>query len=410
MIDIMPATAIHTIVRLLIALQNGSITPTEQQELDAWAAASEANQAFVNKCLNQELVATDLEKLDTVNDVAAWQKFIQNNNINYKPVVPIRRRPIWRMLVAATVAGIIITSGLWWMLNRSSQLTPAPVAVLKDTPTDIAPGSRKATLTLADGSKVNLDDQQDGALAHEGGATVNKQNDELVYSADGTKANETVSYHAVSTPTGGFYSLVLPDKSKVLLNAESSIRYPTAFTGKERQVTVTGEAYFEVAKDAAHPFIVSVDKDLQVKVLGTHFNVNAYTDMDKLRTTLLEGKVEISNGNSKAVLSPGQQASLGRRSIGEDASKFQVQTVDVTEATAWKDGLFSFHSTDFSTVMKEVKRWYDGIESIEIKTPIAGEFTATIPRTMSLVNLLKILEETGNAHFTIEGKKIIVTK
>jgi transmembrane sensor len=406
----MPATAIHTIVRLLIALQNGSITAAEQQELDTWAATSEANQAFIRKCLNHELVAADLEKLDAVDDAAGWQKFIAKNKIDYKPVVSLRRRPIWRMLVAATVAGIVITAGLWWMLNRNSQPKPAPVAVVKDTPTDIYPGSPKATLTLADGSKVDLDDRQDGTLAHEGGATVNKQGNELVYSADGTKSNEAIGYHAVSTPTGGFYSLVLPDKSKVLLNAESSIRYPTAFTGKERRVTVTGEAYFEVTKDAAHPFIVYIVKDLQVKVLGTHFNVNAYSDMDKLHTTLLEGKVEVSNGYNKAVLSPGQQASA--RLLGQDSGDqgIRVNPVDVTEAVAWKDGLFSFHSTDFSTVMKEIKRWYDGIESIEIKTPIVGEFTATIPRTMSLANVLKVLEETNNVHFTIEGKKIIVTK
>lgn len=398
----------HIIIRYLLALQSGSITAEEQQALDAWARTSETNQLFVDKCMNRELVAGELEKLDQIDDEAAWQKFIAKNGIDHTPVVPMHKSRNWRWLAAAAVAVIALSAGWWWM-SRPVHQAEQPIVKVTPSQNDIQPGSRKATLTLADGRKVNLDDQKNGTLTREGGVTVNKQGDELVYSNDNAQKAAVVGYHAVSTPTGGFYTLVLPDKSKVWLNAESSIRYPTAFAGAERRVTITGEAYFEVAKNAAKPFIVAVN-DMQVKVLGTHFNVNAYTDADAIKTTLLEGRVEVTpaRAGGSVILKPGEQASLLNQSA--TASPIQVQTVDTEDAVAWKEGMFAFKAAAFADVMKEIKRWYDGIESIEIRSTIPDHFTATIPRNISLTNMLTILEETSKVKFQLEGKKIIVTK
>jgi transmembrane sensor len=355
--------------------------------------------------MNRELVAGELEKLDQIDDEAAWQKFIAKNGIDHTPVVPMHQSRNWRWLAVAAVAVIALSAGWWWM-SRPVHQAEQPIVQVTPSQNDIQPGSRKATLTLADGRTMNLDDQQNGTLTKEGGATVNKQGDELVYSHDDAQKAAAVGYHAVTTPTGGFYTLVLPDKSKVWLNAESSIRYPTAFTGVERRVTITGEAYLEVEHDGK-PFIVTVN-DVQVKVLGTAFNVNAYSDGDVIRTTLLQGSVQIAKGGNMAMLRPGDQASIVNQPASSQA--IQVQTVDTEDAVAWKDGMFAFKAAAFTDVMKEIKRWYDGIESIEIRSTIPDHFTATIPRNISLTNMLTILEETSKVKFQLEGKKIIVTK
>jgi ferric-dicitrate binding protein FerR (iron transport regulator) len=402
----MQDTAYHTIVRLLLAAQSETITAEQQQELDTWANAAETNKNFVHKCLNRELVAADLERLDGIDDDEAWKKFIAKNGIDHTPVVPLRKQSrAWPWLAAAAVALIALSAGWWWMSRPTKDA--APMVSVEPVQNDIQPGSQKATLTLSNGKVINLDEEQNGTLAKEGGTAVTKQDGELVYSTDAGTAGASIGTHAVSTPTGGFYSLVLPDKSKVWLNAESSISYPTTFIGPERRVKVTGEAYFEVAKNAAMPFVVSVH-EMQIKVLGTHFNVNAYGDMEVMRTTLLEGRVEVSEENSKVVLKPGQQSVISWTNPTNPL--IQVQTVDVETTVAWKDGLFSFKAAAFADVMKEIKRWYEGIEAVDIRTTIPDHFTATMPRTMTLANMLKVLEEASQVKFTIEGKKIIVTR
>lgn len=407
----MQEAAINRIIQLILARQKGGISDAEQEELDAWADVSENNRQFMDRCLDQVQVAASLEQVDKIDAEAAWQRLLDKNVFEYTPVVAIRRKP-WRWMAAAITIGVIATGAYLFLIKGDKQVKEDQVVVSKGD--DIQPGSNKATLTLGDGRTITLDDAKDGVLAKEDGAAVNKKGDALVYDPAGENApnagkNTPVRYHAVTTPTGGFYALTLPDKSKVWLNAESRISYPTVFTGKERKVEVTGEAYFEVAKDPSKPFIVSTG-DAEVRVLGTHFNVRNYGDEETIKTALLEGSVEVAGTekDKRVVLKPTQQASISSESI--KSSSIMVQTVDVESVIAWKNGYFDFKAASFTDVMKEIKRWYAGIEAVDIKTPINDQFTAGIPRNVPLSTMLSILQETSKVHFEIRGKTVIVTK
>ncbi|AXY74760.1 FecR family protein [Paraflavitalea soli] len=403
----MHEAAINSIVALLLKQQQGEITAIEQQELDTWIGASAANRQFVERCLDRDQVATSLEQLDTVDEAAAWQRFLKKNNLPTAPVVPIRKRP-WRWLAAAAVAGLLATGAWLYLNNRSQPAKPDIMTVNKGE--NILPGTNKATLTLSDGRIITLSDQQDGVLAQDGGAAVNKKGDLLEYdtkSDAGNNDNTPVTYNTAQTPRGSTISLTLPDKTKVWLNADASLRFPTSFAGTTRQVELTGEAYFEVAKNAAKPFIVTTG-DAQVKVLGTHFNIRNYASEALVKTTLLEGSVEVTaiQDDKKVVLKPAQQALISTRS--NISHLIPVQTVDVENVVAWKSGYFDFKSMPLPDIMQEVKRWYSDIEEIEFETPSTERFSATLSRNVPLSTLLKVLEETDRVHFEVKGKRIIV--
>ena len=207
----------------------------------------------------------------------------------------------------------------------------------------------------------------------------------------------------MSTPAGGQYQLTLPDGSKIWLNASSSIHYPTAFLEKERTVTITGEAYFEIAKDANKPFIVKMYNGAEVKVLGTHFNIKAYTDEEEIKTTLLEGSINIFNGLKNSLLVPGNQAKMDKSGV------IKVQAnADLEEAVAWKNGNFQFTSADVTTVLRQAARWYN-IEVVYAGNPSTeNKFTGKIPMSVNLSRLLKWLEYS-DVHFKLDKKKLIVT-
>lgn len=265
---------------------------------------------------------------------------------------------------------------------------------------DVQPGGNKATLTLADGSIISLDSLQNGNLTRQGNATIAKTNNGLLTYNTVSKSPSELLYNIISTPAGGQYQLVLSDGSKVWLNASSSLRFPTTFDGKERSVEITGEAYFEIKRNAAMPFRVKV-RGATVDVLGTNFNVMAYNDEKAIKTTLLEGAVRFSKGNSSSRLQPGQEAALN-----EATSAITVKEADVDGAVAWKNGLFQFNSDDVETIMRQLGRWYNVETGYEGKVP-GWRFTGTIGRNIPLSEVLKMLE-VNDFHFRIEGKKIIV--
>jgi ferric-dicitrate binding protein FerR (iron transport regulator) len=237
-------------------------------------------------------------------------------------------------------------------------------------------------------------------LAAQGNTKVLKLNGRLTYQPSDSGA-KTGLYNTIATPRGGQYQVVLADGSSVWLNAASSLRFPTNFVGKERRVEVKGEAYFEVAKNKAMPFVV-VANGAEVQVLGTHFNVKAYDDEAVLRTTLLEGSVKFVSGSNTVTLKPGQQSRL-KENGGVDV----VNEIDVDKVVAWKNGYFDFDGESLETITKQLARWYD-VEVVGTAR-IADQFYAEIPRSTKLSDVLHALELTGKVHFQIDGKKVTVT-
>lgn len=269
---------------------------------------------------------------------------------------------------------------------------------------DFAPGGNQAVLTLADGSKVILDNKGNGDLAQEGGTVVSKKEDGLLaYQPAKNSSVTAVSYNTVTTPRGGQYQIILPDGSKVWLNAASSLKFPTVFSGKDRYVELKGEAYFEVTKNKSLPFIVK-SSDQLIEVLGTHFDVNNYPEEPQAKTTLLEGRVKASSGKGAIYLDPGQQAVVSK---ADSSGNIKVlRGIDTEESIAWKNGNFQFDNAGIETVMRQMSRWYN--VDIEYSGKIPGDhFSGSFSRNMNISQAFKLLEFSG-ANFKIEGRKIII--
>ena len=312
----------------------------------------------------------------------------------------IKRFSIWGWQSAAAAILILLISGIYYYQKSSD-----PVLVKTGIPrfkNDILPGNNKAILTLGDGSKIDLDDAKTGILASESNIDIKKTSQgQLEYTA-GNQGEKPVKYNILSTPMGGEYRLVLPDGSKVWLNSGSTLRFPTLFNGPERIVELKGEAYFEIAKNAQMPFRVRTNNAMDIKVLGTHFNVMAYDDEKNINTTLIEGSVEVLKGSGKTLLKPGQEAILNRGS-----GNIKVAPADVEQAIAWKNGNFIFYNENIESIMRKVSRWYN-VDVFYQGNLINKDFAGTISRNKNVSELLKMLELTGAVHFSIDGRRITV--
>lgn len=313
------------------------------------------------------------------------------------PVVSLQSKRSWRAVAAAAV--LLLGIGGYWFIQDAPQKT-APV-ISEGRPTNnIVPGANKAVLTLSNGHTVELDSAANGLLARQGQVEIIKRKSgEIVYNGAAQQALET-TYNTITTPRGGQYKVTLPDGTEVWLNAASSITYPVGFAANERRVNITGEAYFEVAKDAKRPFRVSTGNAI-VEVLGTHFNIMGYED-EVHKTTLLEGAVRITVGNKKTLLKPGQQASLY-----ENRTIKLVNNADVEEVIAWKNGVFLFKSVDIETIMRQASRWYN----VEVKyaKKCTASFSGDISRNADIMDFLAVMAETDKVKFDIEGHTILVT-
>lgn len=301
-----------------------------------------------------------------------------------------------RLAYAAAAVLLLFAGGTYWYQQQQPP-QPANQQVVKA----IQPGGARAVLQLADGSTIELDSVANGPLAQQGNTSIIKLNTgQLSYNAGASTKGAAPSWNTLHTPRGGQYELVLPDGTKAILNAASSLRFPTAFTGKERNVEMTGEVYFEVAQNTQQPFTIAVN-DMDITVLGTQFNVMAYPDEFNTRTTLIEGAVMVSKGAVVKQLLPGQQALLTK---GEHV--FDIRTVDVEQDVAWKDGRFVFND-NIQGIMRQIARWYD--VTVEYAGNISNKaFIGDISRTERVEEVLKMLELTGKIHFKIENRKIVV--
>jgi ferric-dicitrate binding protein FerR (iron transport regulator) len=308
-----------------------------------------------------------------------------------------------RMLVAASIVLVVSATGFIYLQHGTKKSNEVATTIKKQLPHDIAPGHDNAILTLADGSTIVLDNAANGILAKQGNIKVLKLNGQIAYT--GKEAGDRIVYNTITTAKGNQYQLILADGSSVWLNAASSIRFPAAFAGNERRVEITGEAYFEVAHNAAKPFKVlyttnAGDKG-EVQVLGTHFNINAYDNEASVKTTLVEGKVKVTQAASIVQLLPSQEAVFSKNN-----NQLKVQAADVEEAIAWKTGMFEFHDADLHSIMRQLSRWYD----VEIKftgTVSNKLYNGSIRRQATLSQVLQILKLAG-VNYTLDERTLIV--
>lgn len=313
------------------------------------------------------------------------------------PLAPRENRFGW-----LKIAAIFVLMAAGASIYYFNQPAPAVIAVVPPPERhDADPGGPAATLTLSDGTKITLDSAADGLLTRQGNTRILKmQNGQVKYEA-GTPGN-SVTYNTMSTPKGGEYKLWLPDGTAVWLNAASSITYPTVFSAATRQVSITGEAYFEVTKNPKQPFIVNAG-DQSIEVLGTHFNVNAYPDEEAIATTLTEGAVWVKTKNQQVRLQPGQQAVNGLK------GRIVLNPhPDLEETLAWKEGVFHFNGSSIKNIMKQASRWYD--LEVVYKDEINELFVADIPRNVKISKLLELLELTKHVRFSVQDKTITITK
>jgi len=364
--------------------QEGTITEAEKKEFDQW----------YNSFDDLEFTGEATETPEALRDrlYAGIKERVQ---------IP-EKRPVQRLytrIAAAASILVVLSLGGYLALRRHA---PTP-QIAQNQIHDIAPGGNKATLTLSDGRKIVLTDVQNGTIASQGHTLIKKTADGRVsYDALANEPAGEVIYNTLSTKRAEQYSLTLPDGSRVWLNSESSVRYPVAFTGTDRTVELTGEAYFEVAHNASRPFRVKVNGEL-VEDIGTSFNINAYDDEPAIKTTLVEGAVKVSGADrgNTATLKPGEQAISHNGHIS-------VKQVDVDDAVAWQHGYFQFNEDDLESAMRKIARWYDVEVVYNNEAKKHQQLAGTISRYSTASQVLKKMELTGAIHFDLSGRKIIV--
>jgi transmembrane sensor len=319
------------------------------------------------------------------------------------PVQTTKFRKLYPWIAVAAILCVLFNIGLLLVNKSTSSPAHQSADLVHSGNNTITPGTNKAILTLADGSKISLSDAGNGQLAQQAGVIVTKtKNGGLIYKVIGD-SHASAKFNTISTPRGGQYQLLLADGTKIWLNANSSLTFPTAFPGDRRQVSLKGEAYFEVAKDKSKAFIVKTEQT-EVKVLGTHFNIMAYADENAQHTTLLEGSVEISKGTERSLLKPGQQA---RTAIS--SSVISVRDIEnASGVIAWKNGYFQFEKSDLHSLMRQISRWYatDVVYQGEIPRK---EYSGKIPRTVNVKTLIEMLSYSG-IHCRVENNQIIVSQ
>lgn len=397
---------------LIVKHLEGTLTLAEQQELQAWIAASDSNRSLFDELNHPESLRTSLK---AYYDSASY---LQNDNATTGTAKvarlhqPTLSKRYW--LAAASII-LLISTGAYLIFFTSSQKQPV---VINNTPTenkDILPATQKATLTLSDNTTIALNDAQNGTVAEQSGVTIKKTSDGSLYydvTTAGKQTTSATSFNTMTTPRGGYYIITLPDGSKVWLNAASSLKYPTAFTGASRTVELTGEAYFEIVKLTSPttktrvPFLVKAGKGT-IQVLGTKFNVNNYTEEKAMVTTLLEGSVEVTalGSSQKEKLVPGRQAVLSNSS-----SSLSVNEADAEAVISWTRGDFYFDKADLQDVMRQLARWYNIDIAYDEPDVLSMHrtFQGAIQRNLPLTEVLPQLERIGNVRLTSTGTTVHV--
>lgn len=408
----------NNIDELIIKYLAGTLTVEEQAILDEWKALPE-NKLLLDQLSDGLWVRQELQKIHQVNEENAYNKLSQVYAQQSVPIIMHKTRGnrVWYLVAASLI--LIIGAGIWFLLSRGTGNTLTDETVSQERfKNDVPPGGNRATLTLADGHVIILDSATNGVLSQQGYMKIIKfDNGKIAYRKEaGNEKAGMIAYNTITTPKGGQYMVSLPDGSKAWLNSASSLRFPIAFNGDQRMVELTGEGYFEVSAlpanpqerdklpvggKAKKPFIVKAG-DVHVQVLGTHFNINAYTDEESIKTTLLEGVVKVISSDDASLIKPGEQVQAYRQGA------LRIVKADLEQTMAWYNGVFAFRNASIVSIMRQAQRWYDIEVIYEGKVNKDQPLNGDIPKNVALSQLLKILEATGSVHFRIEGKTVTV--
>lgn len=382
--------------KLLQKYLDGQCTVAETEELYAWLQSSGSHRSLL-AAMQREFEKTMEEHHEIPSEVSDRMETRLLQDISRDKVVKVRPRTRIRWAAAAAIL-LLLGSGIYYMMTVSPRKTfTTSNSTVADTG-DIAPGTNKAILILANGDVVTLD-SAGNQIINQGQTVVRQKNGQLEYAVQGN--SDAVVYNTLTVPRGGQFNIVLPDGSHVWLNAASSMRYPTAFNGDRREVELQGQGYFEVAPNARQPFFVKVN-NLEVQVLGTRFDVMAYADEQSINTTLLEGLVNVKNGASQQTLRPGQQAI-----VDPATGSMVVRQADVDQVIAWKTGFFEFDNASLGDILRQLARWYD-IDVSYNQTGNERLFGGRISRGLPLSDILHMLEANGPT-FLLSGRKLTVT-
>ncbi len=385
----------YRVAYLVAGFIRQALTEQEHDELDDWINASDSNMLLFEELTDPANLQANLEWMDKVQSEHS-HKHVRKAGAFTAPTRVVRMKRAW---IAAAAILVLVVGGYFIFWNARKGTVNINEMAKKNTP-PLQPGGNRATLTLADGSVIDLAAAKNGLIKNDNGSDIIKLVDGTIYyEPDGT-AGEAHVVHTLSTPVGGQYLVKLPDGTLVWLNAATTLKYPAHFESGERRVELHGEAYFEVAKNEKLPFRVVLADSAGITVLGTHFNVMAYPNEQAKEITLMEGKVRVSNGSTTSTLDPGMQASIK----GADIST--ATGVDTEEIMGWKNGLFIFHDAPIEAIMRQVERWYDA--KVVYKGAVSHQFNATIKRSEPLPKLLHLLELTEDVHFKIKNNTIYV--
>ncbi|PKQ63942.1 hypothetical protein BZG02_07985 [Labilibaculum filiforme] len=382
---------IFDIAKLISKEKVGQLTDEETRQLTIWKESGRAEESAYKRASDYKCIQEKQEFYSKINEEKQWSQITKRiPELGERPIFRLRNVMKWAAIfLLPLLATTYLLNEVYWSQNE----------VLVEA------GSPKASLQLANGKTIYLEDFQGKEIKTGKGKLASNQNNSLVYQA-GEATEDVLAYNKISTPVQGEYTLVLSDGTKVQLNAQTSIEYPVEFgKGKRELKLLGGEACFEVAKDAKRPFIVHLANGSEVEVLGTVFNVMAYADEAEIQTTLVEGKVKFAFGEKNVILAPGEQSGLNR-----NTSKIQVREVDASEFLAWRDGKFLFDKEPLGSVFRKVSRWYGVEVNCKDQALLERRISGVINRYENIDKLISLIEEVSPVQIDLDKREMIVSK
>ncbi|GGF24795.1 FecR family protein [Echinicola rosea] len=385
---------IHIYTQLILKSLKGTLEEVERDRLEDWLSQSQESRDFYERISQEHLLEEEMAFFSSIDSKGAFGKLKQHLPSSGKR--ESQEKKWWvRYAAAAAILAVVITG--WGIYGGWLPITPPSDQGTVAT-VDVGPGTDKAILILPDGEEILLEGAAEGTLKEDVGITVAKRLDQVIFNVEKDFTTPESKVNRVFVPKGGKYQVVLADGTKVWLNSASSLAFPSNFTGPSRTVMLKGEGYFEVAHDPEVPFIVQAN-DTEVKVLGTHFNINTYENEPLTKTTLLEGSVEVSHKDKTKVISPGEQALSN--------GQLSVRKIDTRQVVAWKEGLFMFKRTKLEDILRQLERWYAIKVSFDGDIP-EKHFSGTISMDTNLSKVLGMLEMSGAIDFELKNGTVYV--